>query len=213
MDRMDYVSSSNRMVAPLWVTQAASGEKIEFCVKATRAVPLVAPMSLLGFATIWLAITGTISAMFFLPLLKGEQVHFKKNGIPVVAGPDNIAELLMPGLILGLFLIIGIAIVGFALRMLFKEGSWFVGTPKRLIVISKNELKSLDWEQFNGVIEARGSETSGNINLQLRTGKYRHRKHGPDQYVADSIDMVGISNAYNIHEMCRKRIKENDPTP
>jgi hypothetical protein len=35
----------------------------------------------------------------------------------------------------------------------------------------------------------------------------------PDRYVPDVIYMSKIPEAFEIERICRKRIKENDPTP
>jgi hypothetical protein len=39
------------------------------------------------------------------------------------------------------------------------------------------------------------------------------RENGPDRYVPDVIDIVEIPNAFEVEKICRRRIKENDPTP
>jgi hypothetical protein len=39
------------------------------------------------------------------------------------------------------------------------------------------------------------------------------RKNGPDEYVPDVIYMLEIPNVFEVEQICRRRIKENDPTP
>ena len=58
-----------------------------------------------------------------------------------------------------------------------------------------------------------GNEKKGNITLGMRTGRMVSRKNGGDQYVADTFYISGIPRVYEIEQICRKRIKENDPTP
>ena len=74
-------------------------------------------------------------------------------------------------------------------------------------------MRSIDWEQFSGDIEVSGNVNKGNVSLQMRTGKMVSKKNGPDRYVPDVIYMSKIPNAFEIERICRKRIKENDPTP
>ena len=96
---------------------------------------------------------------------------------------------------------------------MFRKGGYFVGTPLRLIHYYKGKMRSIDWEQFSGDIEVNGDINKGSISLKMRTGRMVSRKNGPDQYVPDTIYMSKIPNAFEIERICRKRIKENDPTP
>lgn len=57
-----------------------------------------------------------------------------------------------------------------------------------------------------------GSAEKADITLQMRTGHMVSQKNGPSRYVPDSIYISGIPNGYEIEAICRKRIKENDPT-
>jgi len=99
------------------------------------------------------------------------------------------------------------------LRLLFKKGGYFVGTPTRLVHFRNGTIRSIDWEQFSGDIEVNGNEQKGNISLGLRTGKMVSQKNGPDRYVPDTIYISGIQEVYKVEKLCRMRIKENDPTP
>ena len=83
----------------------------------------------------------------------------------------------------------------------------------RLIHYHKGNIRSIDWEQFSGDIELSGNNQKGNISLQMRTGRMVSRKNGPDRYVPDVIYISKIPNVFEIEKICRKRIKENDPTP
>jgi hypothetical protein len=47
----------------------------------------------------------------------------------------------------------------------------------------------------------------------MRTGRMVSRKNGPARYVPDIIYISGILNVFEVEKICRKRIKENDPTP
>jgi hypothetical protein len=130
------------------------------------------------------------------------------NGVSTVASLENPAPLLMPGIfILGFFFLTQ------ALRNFFKEGGYFVGTPTRFLHLQSGKLRSIDWEQFSGDIEVSGSTEKGNLSLKMRTGRIVRKKNGPDRFVPEIIDMVEIQNAFEVEQLCRKRIKENDPTP
>jgi hypothetical protein len=146
-------------------------------------------------------------------LLVGEEVHFESNGVPVTAGPDNWGPAIVPGIIIGVFVLIGLGMILGGLVMLLRKGGYFVGTPTRLIHYQNKTFRSIDWEQFSGDISVSGSALKGNISLRMRTGKMVKSKNKPARYVPDVIYMSGIPEVFKIEKVCRQRIKENDPTP
>jgi len=188
-------------------------EKKEFAVKAKRAQPGKVSMSLILFGTVWLAFTSIFFVAFLGPLFVGEEVEFTTNGVPTVAGPGNLGPILLPALIIGVFVLVGIAMMGSGIYSMFKKGGYFVGTPTRLIHYQNGTVRSIDWEQFSGDIEINGDAEKGNLSLQMRTGRMVSSKNSPDRYVPDTIYISGIASVYEIEQICRKRIKENDPTP
>ncbi len=202
----------NITLPPELAASVASDNK-DFAVKAGRAKPLKKSFSSILFGTVWTALTGFFIYGFVGPLLQGQEVHFESNGVPMVASPDNLDSLITPAIFLGVFVLIGLGILSSGIYSLFKKGGYFVGTPNRLVNFNNAKLRSIDWEQFTGNIEVSGNAQKGNISLQMRTGKLVNRKKGPARYVPDSIYISEIPNAYAIAKICRKRIKENDPTP
>jgi len=188
-------------------------ERKDFAVKAGRAYPLKSSLAIIIFGTLWTAFTGIFVVAFLGPLFVGKEVHFESNGVPTVASPDNLGPILVPALIIGFFLLIGLAMLYWGFSLAFKKGGYFVGTPMRLIHYYKGKMRSIDWEQFSGDIEVNGNVNKGNVSLQMRTGKMVSKKNRPDRYVPDVIYMSKIPNAFEIERICRKRIKENDPTP
>jgi len=188
-------------------------ERKDFAVKAGRAKPLKASLAIIIFGTFWTAFTGIFVVAFLGPLFVGKEVHFEANGVPTVAGPGNLEPILVPALIIGFFVLIGIVMLIGGFYSMFKKGGYFVGTPMRLVHYYKGNMRSIDWEQFSGDIEVNGNIQKGNISLQMRTGRMVSKKNGPDRYVPDMIYMSKIPEAFEIERICRKRIKENDPTP
>ncbi len=188
-------------------------EKIDFSVKAKRAKPVKNSIGVILFGTVWTAFTSIFVFAFFGPLFKGEEVHFTSNDIPTVASPDNLEPLIFPAIIIGVFVLIGLLMLGFGLYSLFKKGGYFVGTSPRLISYQNGKVRSIDWEQFSGDISVTGDEISGNLALQLRTGKMVSSKNNRRRYVPETIYLTGINDVYQVEKICRARIKENDPTP
>lgn len=198
---------------PTELEVSVGSEKKDFSFKAKRNKPLRTSIGLIVFSLFWLSFTSIFVFGFFGPLFAGKEVHFTVNDVPTVASIDNLEPLIMPGVIIGLFVLVGLGIFIGGIYSMVVEGGWFVGTEKRLIIYRKNNIRSIDWEQFNGDISVRGNVNIGDITMNLRTGKMVSQKNGPSRYVPEIIYMSGIVNPYEIERMCQKRIKENDPTP
>jgi|WetSurMetagenome_2_1015567.scaffolds.fasta_scaffold00989_6 hypothetical protein len=191
---------------------AIGSESKDFAVKCRRAQPARKSIATIFFGVIWLAFMNIFVVAFFGPIIKGKEVEFTANGVPVVAGPGNLEPVTVPGLIIGAFVLVGFGILGSGIYLLFKKGGYFAGTTERLVIYKKGKIRSIDWEQFSGDIEVNGNVRHGTISLQLRTGQMVSGKNG-SRYVPDIIYITGIPNAFEIEQLCRKRIKENDPTP
>ncbi len=195
------------------LSSIVGSESKDFAIKAGRAQPLKKSFSLILFGTVWTAFTSIFVIVFLGPLFLGKEVHFESNGVPTVASPDNLSPILVPALIIGLFVLVGIGMLSYGIYSMFKKGGYFVGTPLRLVHYHKGNIRSIDWEQFSGDIELSGNRQKGNISLQMRTGKMVSKKNGPDRYVPDVIYISEIPYVFEIEKICRARIKENDPTP
>ena len=200
-------------IMPHQLISVVGPEKKEFAVKAGRAHPPKRALFVLLFGLAWLAFTSIFVVAFLGPLFVGKEVHFESNGVPTVASPDNLGPIVMPALIIGVFVLTGLGMLGSGFYLMFKKGGYFVGTPTRLVHFKNGKVRSIDWEQFSGDIEVHGSGVKGNLALQLRTGKMVKSKNRPERYVPDVIYLSGIPEVFKIEQICRKRIKENDPTP
>lgn len=202
----------NITLPPEMMTLIGSETK-EFAVKARRANPPKTSIFLSIFGFFWLAFTSIFVVAFLGPLFQGKEVEFLVNDVPTTAGPGNLGPILVPALIIVLFVLIGLGLMSSGIYLLFKKGGYFVGTPTRLISFQKGKYRTIDWEQFSGDIEVTGNDQKGHITLGMRTGKMVSSKNGPDRYVPDTFYISGIHGAFEIEQICRRRIKENDPTP
>ncbi len=201
------------IVLPQELSSSIGSESKDFAVKAGRAYPLKESVKLLIAGIVWTAFTSPFIFLFFGPLFLGEEVHFEADGVPVVASPDNLGPIMIPAIIMGIFILVGIGLLSWGIYSLFKKGGYFAGTPTRLVHFQDGNVRSIDWEQFSGDIEVSGNAQKGNISLQLRTGQMVKKGDGPERYVPDVLYISGISNAFEVEQICRRRIKENDPTP
>lgn len=188
-------------------------ESKDFAVKAKYATQPKVSLPMIIFGLIWFGFSLILLMLFLGPLFRGQEVQFLTNDVPTVAGPGNLRPILLPASVIGLFVLIGILLVYAGFRMLFRKGGYYVGTPTRLIVFEKKGFRTVDWEQFSGDIAVSGNDQKGNISLGLRTGRMAGSKSGSDRYVPDTLYISGISDVFEVEKICRRRIKENDPTP
>ncbi len=199
---------------PPEVRAALGGERIDFAVATTRAHPRSRAIGNFLFATLWLGFISIFFAVMWGPVFLGDEVRFEANGVPQVAGPGNLRPLLMPTVIVGLFAAVGVAILVGGFWTLFAKGGWFVGTPTRMLVATAKGIRSIDWEQFSGDISVTGKGERGSVFLRLRAPtSIVEDSAGRARGVPDMISIIGVANASSIANICRERIKENDPTP
>jgi hypothetical protein len=188
-------------------------EKREFAVRAKRAEPMMKSIGLIIFGLVWTGFTSILLIVISYPLFTVGEVNFTSNGVETVATLDDMEPLMMPLIIIGLFVVVGIGMLGFGIFSLFKKGGYFVGTPTRLVHYKKGRIRSIDWEQFSGDIELSGNMENGSLVLGMRTGRMVSQKNSSDRYVPDAIHITGIPDVFTVEKICRTRIKENDPTP
>lgn len=190
------------------ISDLIGSEGQDFVVEATRIQPFKKSLHFVLFGLFWIAFISIFFGAFFGPLLKGESVEFESEGVLVVAGPGNLEPLLMPALIIGIFLFIGLIILSWGIYLMFKKGGTFVATSKRLIHLRGSKIRSIPWDQFSGDTEVWGKAKKGDVTLQLRTGHMVSGRNGQKRYVPDVVHLSGIPKPFEIEQMCRKRIVE-----
>ena len=198
---------------PLELRKLIDSEDTDFIVKSKRNAPKKQAYGMLFFSLFWNAFISIFVFAFITPVLMGEEVHFTANDIPTSASLENWEPIIVPSIIIGVFVIIGIGLFIYALRLFFQEGGYFVGTETRFIQFRNDTFTIKDWEQFSGNMNITSKRALGDLELELRTGKMQKRNKQASRYVPDIIYMSGIPNVFDIEKKCRLRIKENDPTP
>lgn len=188
-------------------------EETDFIIKSGRNYPKRKAYGLLFFSLFWIAFVSIFVVAFLGPLLMGEEVNFKTNGVPTSASLDNWEPAVVPALIIGLFVAVGIGMLIWSLLLFFQKGGYFAGTETRFIKYRNGVFTVKDWEQFSGNITMKSKGDIGNLKLELRTGKMKIKGKGTDKFVPDVICMSEIRHVFDIEKKCRIRIKENDPTP
>ena len=186
-------------------------ETKEFSVLSRHKKPVSQSLGRIFFGLFWLGFISIFVVLMVGPLFSTGEVTMQVNGVDQTASWSNLKPMLIPFIFLGVFVGIGFFLLIPGIVSLFIKGGYYAGTPTRLVWYKKGNLQSMDWEQFTGVITVRGNNRKGNITLEMRTGRMVSGKGG-SRYVPDVVYMLGIPGAYDIEQICRKRIKENDPT-
>ena len=200
---------------PYELTTIIDSEEVDFIVKAGKNFPAKISVNYFFFGLLWQLIVGVSLRPILKELFQDVTFHFSATSFQEVIAilKTNISlELLI---IFVFFLSIGLGALGYGMYLYFQKGGYFVGTSTRLIQYRKGNITMTDWEQFSGNIAIKNNGTLGYIALELRTGKMRSRggESSSKRYVPDVIYITAIENVVNIENKCRKRIKENDPTP
>lgn len=202
---------TEQITLPEELNISLASESREFAVRSRRANPVGSSIFKIIFGIFWLGFISIFLSFFFESFAQGgfKQVitdinesnegNSQQSGIYVV-------------LFFSVFVLIGLYMFLGGVFSLLKRGDYYVGTPTRLVRFRKGKMMSSDWEQFNGKIAVRGSNKRGSITLEMRTGQM-HSGKGGSRYVPDYVYISGIPDVYEIEQICRKRIKENDPTP
>ena len=208
------MSIIENLVLPDALNATVGPESKDFVVEAGHIKPFnkVIPFFLFGVA--WTLGTSFFVFNFWWPFLMGEEISFDLNDEIVTMSLQNMSNITVPLIFTVISILVGVGVLAWGIYFLVKKGGYFVGTPERLINYRNGKIRSIDWEQFTGDIEVSGNEKKGDISLQMRTGKMVNTSDDTtSRYVPDFIYISGVSNIFDFEKICRKRIKENDPTP
>ena len=125
----------NNLTMPIGLAIHNRKENVDFLVKAKRKQPVKNSMGIILFGTVWTAFVSIFVMVFLGPIFRGEETHFKVDGVPTSASWENFRPMMTPALIIGLFVLIGIGMLTWGIYSLFQKGGYFVGTDNRLISI------------------------------------------------------------------------------
>jgi hypothetical protein len=187
-------------------------ENKDFAVKSKLARPARRALSPIISGALWLAFFMFFISFFLGPAFTDSLVKVVSSLFNPLPEGESVKEEIGLILFFGVFIVIGLGMIANGIYWLLKRGGYFVGTPTRLVWYKKGKLFSYSWEQFTGSIEVYGTNKRGRMTLELRTGRNVSGKGGT-RYIPDVVYIIGVPDIYEIEQLCRKRIKENDPTP
>ncbi|MFN8239442.1 MAG: hypothetical protein U0X39_01665 [Bacteroidales bacterium] len=164
------------------------------------------------FGLVWLGFISVFIWVFLGSVIQGGSQDVIINGENTTISPDNLKPATFLIIFFGVFVAIGLYMIIPGIAGMLQKGGYFVGTPARLVRYQKKVINSYDWSQFSGNIELRGTNERGSLTIELKTGTMVSSKSGR-RYVPDIVYMIGISGAYDIEKIIRRRINENDENP
>jgi hypothetical protein len=170
-------------------------DTIDFITKAKRNFPIKKSLGLLFFGTAWTALSSIFIQSFTEPFLASKS-------IPV------------PGLVIGLFFIVGIGILISGLSSLFQKGGFFIGTAQSLIKYRNGKITRTAWNEFTEKIEITNKVDDGSLAFTLNTFSIdipsdADSNRTTTKVTYDKIYMTDVQEVYEIERKCRKRILEN----
>ncbi len=171
-------------------------ESIDFAVKGSRFCPLKKSFSFIFFGILLI----TFIILSLNSMYQSERTHL------------TIFSDLVLTITFGTFLLLGIIMLLSGIYSIFRKGGYFVGTPTRLIYFQNGYIRSIGWEQLSNDISVSGNAQKGNIILKIKTSPEIDVEDESDEYAPYDIYILGIPNVFEIEKICRKRIKENDPS-
>jgi len=201
---------NEQITLPEELNISLGSESRDFAVRGRRAKPIGSSLSQITFGIIWLGFISFFLSFFFDSFSEGGFKQLISNLNNANEGDSKQSGIFVV-MFFSLFVLIGFYMLLGGVFSLMKRGGYFVGTTTRLVRFNRGKMMSADWEQFNGNIEVRGNNNRGTITLEMRTGHMSGGKS--NRYVPDIVYISGVPGVYEIEQICRRRIKENDPTP
>jgi len=184
-------------------------EAVDFVVTANRAHSVKRSYLLIVSGFLWFLFMAMFGIAMLLPIVKGENVYFSNEQGSQVANLTHLTPIIIPAICVGILFFIGVGVFCYGLLIYFQKGGMFIGTPTRLITFRNNTIGITMWENFSGDIEIEGDNQKGNLFLGMRSGLLLRARRGAESYVPNVITMYAISGAFDVMDICNKRIKEN----
>ena len=114
---------------------------------------------------------------------------------------------------LALFVPVGFAIFGYGIYTFFEGGGTFAATQKKLIEAYKGKITATPWHEYSGDITVSLEAGKASVILGKKAISSGYESDDHMGYIPEVTNILGITDAFAIGNICRKRIKENDYSP
>jgi hypothetical protein len=189
------------------LARIVGSESVDFITKAKRRFPTRQGVGNLFFGAFWTLFTSIFVVALFTIVMGDAPSTIKINGEPTEVSRDNLMPLLIPFLVVGLFMIIGLGMISWSLYRIFSPGGYFISTPTHLIQHRNSETKLYNWTMFSGNMEINQKADYGHIQLTLKTGKDVKTKNS-SYFQPDLVYLNGIDQVADVFDVVRRRILE-----
>jgi hypothetical protein len=189
-------------VEPATLQEVLDSEKVDFFVRSERN-----ESKNISLSKIYVSIGVTLIASLILMESMGMAEVVTKKTKPTI---DDFQKIILP-IFVSFVLIAGSIVTAIkAFISLNKTGGQYVGTADKLYHYSDTKLQTYFWKEFTGNIEI--DSKKGEISMTLRYGTSMDDPKNANRITPDTVFLSGLPNVFEIEKICRKRIKENDPT-
>lgn len=196
---------------PEEINISIGSEAIDFAVKSGPIQAYGKSFSNIIFGFIFLGFGYFVLTLLPDEFFSGEAARIIKEALSKTTTNEENQGLIFVFLLFFIMLFVGLYLMIPAFFRLFMSGGYFVSTPSRLLNYRKGHMRSYAWGEFNGNIEVHGTNKRGSITLEMKTGYMMSGSRGGKRYIANEVYISSVGGIYEIEQICRKRIKENDP--
>lgn len=196
---------------PEILKQAIGNESTDFIIQTKRGTSVKGAVTLLIIGGFWTLINLIIDYSYLVQITSNKNMGLRFSDALVsnqlVSQGSSLFDKIISGFAVSFFLLVGLIILGLGINSLLAKGSWFVGTPSRLISCKRNKIRSIDWREIKGGIDVKGDNNKGDVLIGLSSA---FKDQWPVLSGNNFFYMLGIKDAFKIADVCRKRIKENN---
>lgn len=174
-----------------------------------RGLRFVVPLIIsIGFISL-----GTLGLVVMLePVWSGKPVEYEINGAPVIVYPEDISPLYLALGLVSIFIIIGVALLIWAVRPFLRRGNidqgTFLGTTDRLIHIGDEWATSYSWREFTGNVTVAGD---GGLVLERKSIGVTHYKNSPPRVYQQTVEINGVEDPDALRDNIMEAISSMKP--
>lgn len=191
--------------------QTIGNENTDFVIRTKRGTSIKGAAFLIILGSLWTLINLLIFISFIIQITSQTDMGLSVSSVlsanQHVSLDSSLADKIKSGIGIGLFLVIGLVLLGLGINAFFAKGAWFVATPSRLISCRKNKIRSVDWREIKGGVDVSGDNDKGDVLIGLSSA---FKNQWPILSGGNFFYMIGIQDALKIADICRKRIEENN---
>ena len=216
---------SNITNFPTQLIEALGSEQPEFAVQTKYYKEKSGMVKILLFSLAWFSIAVGMILYIILTAINGGHINYRSKSF----GGSRVKHIITQDNIwndssvyfLGFFALIGLLLMIFSLRGLYKKGGYFIVTKNHLYSFINNTLRIYDWKNFSKEVKLFHHKDGGSVVLGYTGDKQRAfvekmqkisdfntKKRGllKEQKFSEEIHIAGIPNATELARFIKEKL-------